>query len=76
MTFASDSGIVTSLAGADDRRAVTVTGEPSVTGFGEADSRTAVVEPSSSPSPVNGHVHCAVTSGSSLSRKSNPAKPA
>ena len=38
------SGIVTALERAADSRAVTVTGEPSVTGFGETDSRTVGVD--------------------------------
>ena len=40
MPRVSVTGIVTLLASAADSRAVTVTEEPSVTGFGEADNDT------------------------------------
>ena len=75
----SVSGIVTSAASVSDSRAVTVTEEPSSTGFGDAESRTlgdagggGVVPPSSSS---NAQVHRAVTSWSCFNLNSNPAKP-
>ena len=51
MPAVSVSGTVTALPSAEDNVAVTVTGLPSSTGFGEADSHTVgvgVVPPSSS----------------------------
>ena len=72
----TETGIVTAPVSADDSRAVTVTGEPSSTGFGEADSDTVgvggVVPP---PSSSNVQVHCAVTLGVPLSLNSYPLKP-
>ncbi|MCY3594324.1 MAG: hypothetical protein OXH01_03690 [Bacteroidetes bacterium] len=55
----SVSGIVLSLDSAADSVAVTVTEEPSFTGFGETVSHTIGVVPPSS----NSQMHCAVTSG-------------
>ena len=73
MPSVSVSGIVTSAVSAFDSLAVTVTEDPSGTGFGAADSRTVGDEV---PVSSNFHVHCAVTSGASLSLYSNPSKPA
>ena len=70
------TGIVTAFDSAADNLAVTVTDEPSSTGFGEADSDTVGVGGVVPPSSSNRQVHCAVTAGVSLSLYSNPLKPA